>query len=74
MRSLNGRTDQLDLLLSDYTVRRLTPEALWILQMYGCDFSYQWKPETSNSLKCKAIGNGVAYLNARAVLEFLITA
>jgi site-specific DNA-cytosine methylase len=65
---MGGRTDGFDL-INQGIVRRLTPEALWILQMYGGDFPYSWKPLTSNSLKCKAIGNGVAYLNARAVLE-----
>ncbi|NJO93766.1 MAG: hypothetical protein HC820_04330 [Hydrococcus sp. RM1_1_31] len=58
--------------LEDYLTRSLV-EALWILQMFGCDFAYQWKPGTSNSLKCKAIGNGVAYLNASEVLESLIS-
>lgn len=71
IRALGGRTDGFDLIKGG-TVRRLTPEALWILQMYGCDFPYLWKPETSNSLKCKAIGNGVACLNALAVLRSLI--
>ena len=70
IRSLNGRTDGFDLINQD-TVRRLTPEALWILQMYGCERLYSWKPMTPNSLKCKVIGNGVAYLNAQAVLESL---
>ncbi len=71
LRALGGRTDQFDL-VHDWEVRRLTSDALWILQMYGCSFPYQWKPGTSNSLKCRGIGNGVAFLNARAVLESLI--
>lgn len=71
IRAGSGRCDPFDSIYRGI-VRRLTPEALWLLQMYGCNRSYQWMSGTPNSLKCKAIGNGVAFLNAKAVLESLI--
>lgn len=71
VRAIRGRRDQFAL-LDNWEVRRLTPEALWIFQMYGCDFSYQWKPGSPNTIKCRSIGNGVAFLNAVSVLKSLV--
>lgn len=52
-------------------VKTLTPEALWRLQVYGSEFNYQWKT-SSNATKCRGIGNGVAYLNALAIMQSLL--
>lgn len=71
LRALGGRSDQFDL-VCNWEVRRLTPDALWLLQMYACSFRYHWKPGIAKGLKCLGIGNGVAFLNAKAVLESLM--
>ena len=58
--------------ITGYQVKRLTANALWILQMYGCKSEYRWLPKASNVAQCRIIGNGVAYLCARAVVESLL--
>ncbi|HEY9829248.1 MAG TPA: hypothetical protein V6D26_01625, partial [Stenomitos sp.] len=54
-------------------VRLLTPEAGWLLQMYGCGIHCcQWPEGIKSVDKWKAIGNGVPYLLGLAVMQSLV--
>lgn len=53
-------------------IRLVTPDAGWLLQMYGCDKSIVWPDKINNIYKWKAIGNGVPYLLSLAVMQSLV--
>lgn len=53
-------------------IRLVTPDAGWLLQMYGCKKSIIWPEGINNIYKWKAIGNGVPYLLSLAVMQSLV--
>lgn len=53
-------------------IRLVTPDAGWLLQMYGCEKSIVWPDGINNIYKWKAIGNGVPYLLGLAVMKSLV--
>jgi len=53
-------------------IRLVTPDAGWLLQMYGCEKSIVWPDGINNIYKWKAIGNGVPYLLGLAVMQSLV--
>jgi DNA (cytosine-5)-methyltransferase 1 len=53
-------------------IRLVTPDAGWLLQMYGSGKSISWPDGINNVYKWKAIGNGVPYLLSLAVMKSLV--
>ncbi len=60
----------IDLATAD--IRLVTPDAGWLLQMYGCNKSIIWPDGINNIYKWKAIGNGVPYRLSLAVMRSLV--
>lgn len=60
----------IDLEIAD--IRLVTPDAGWLLQMYGCKKSIIWPDGINNVYKWKAIGNGVPYLLSLVVMRSLV--
>ncbi|HLO49803.1 MAG TPA: DNA cytosine methyltransferase [Kamptonema sp.] len=54
-------------------IRLVTPEAGWLLQMYGCDKQIVWPDGINNVYKWRAVGNGVPYRLSLAVMQSLVS-
>jgi site-specific DNA-cytosine methylase len=61
-------TQQMVLWLPSGVVKKISPAALWDLQMLGCKFPYQFPPKTSEYIKVVGIGNGIPYNMGKAVI------